>query len=108
MLKLKNPSIVDPVYGLKSVTSLLIVSPLLTCLLSDSIIQLINFASENELMNKRKEVEDFSVHREQDLLVIKELEEYIHKLEHDKNNTLNESANLEEELAVARVSHFIC
>ena len=55
-------------------------------------------------MNKRKEVEDYSVHREQDLVTIKELEEYIHKLEHDKNSTLNESANLEEELAVARVS----
>lgn len=55
-------------------------------------------------MNKRSEMDSLNTQREEDLMTIKELEEYIHKLEYDKNSTLNESANLEEELALARVS----
>jgi len=59
--------------------------------------------AENELMNKRKEAEEWNAQRELDLQTIQEMHECITKLQCEKNSTLNESANLEEELALARV-----
>ena len=61
------------------------------------------FFEENELMNKRKEAEEWNAQREQDLHMIQEMQECITKLQCEKNSTLNESANLEEELAQIRV-----
>ena len=58
---------------------------------------------ENELMNKRKEADEWNAQREQDLHMIQEMQECITKLQCEKNSTLNESANLEEELAQIRV-----
>ncbi|XP_067943697.1 girdin-like isoform X2 [Watersipora subatra] len=63
----------------------------------DTIIEL-----ENELMRRKKEAEEFNHQRELDLKTIQEMHECISKLQCEKNSTLNESANLEEELALAR------
>lgn len=60
---------------------------------------------ENELMNKRKEAEEWNTQREQDLYMIQDMQEVITKLQCEKKSTLNESANLEEELAQFRVCH---
>ena len=61
--------------------------------------------TENELMNKRKEAEEWNQQRELDLKTIEDMHECITKLQCEKNSTLNESANLEEELARARVCY---
>ena len=65
------------------------------------------FSEENELMNKRKEAEEWNAQREQDLHMIQEMQECITKLQCEKNSTLNESANLEEELAQIRVCRLV-
>ena len=67
----------------------------------DTIIEL-----ENELMSRKSEAEEAVMSRDHLELEMRELQEYVHRLEMDKNSTLNESANLEEELALARVGYW--